>query len=158
VDTTIIGPTTFVLEIDTSLSDPTPNTADGLGARVLSVPAGVTAVVSNLTFMGGDINNPNGGAGILSFVHLPLTDCTIRNNDPNGNGGGVSIRGGNFTVSGSTFYNNTATTNGGGLWVDGQAMVDVSNCTFSGNVATGRGGGIANNNADLSITFSTITL
>jgi hypothetical protein len=157
-DAVIIGPTSFILEIDASGNDLTPLSNDGIGTRVLQVNAGVIATISNLTFMGGDINNVQGGAGILSYGDLTLIDSTIKENYAAANGSGVAIRGGTFTVSGTTFNNNTATINGGALFADGNSTVFVANSTFSGNTASGRGGAIANGNSDLTIQSSTITL
>jgi hypothetical protein len=157
-DTVLIGPTSFILEIDASGNDLTPLSNDGLGSRVLQIGAGVDVTISNLTFMGGDINNVQGGSGILSYGDLTLIDSTIKENYAAGSGAGVAIRGGTFTVSGTTFNDNIATINGGALFADASSTVFVANSTFSGNTATGRGGAIANGNADLTIQSSTITL
>jgi hypothetical protein len=157
-DTVLIGPTSYILEIDASGNDTTPLSNDGIGSRVLQISAGVDVTISNLTFMGGDINNVQGGAGILSYGDLTLIDSTIKENYAAANGSGVAIRGGTFTVSGTTFNNNTATINGGALFADANSIVFVANSTFSGNTASGRGGAIANGNADLTIQSSTITL
>ncbi len=155
VETTIVGPTNFILEIDASGNDPTPNANDGLGTRVFQIQAPTT--ISDLTITGGDINNALGGGGLIAFADLTLIDMTFKDNYVAGSGGAVSVRGGTFNLSGTTFKNNIASVNGGGLYVNSGTAV-VSNSTFSGNTASGRGGGIANENADLTIEYSTITL
>ncbi|HMP08680.1 MAG TPA: hypothetical protein PJ982_20225, partial [Lacipirellulaceae bacterium] len=153
--TVIEGPTNFILEIDASGNDPTPLVNDGLGSRVFHIFA--PTQISNLTLMGGDINNALGGGAILAQADLTLRDMTVKENFIAGDGGAVAVRNGTLDISGTTFKNNIATINGGAVYVFA-GTTNISNSTFSGNQANGRGGAIANNNGNLAIRYSTITL
>lgn len=164
-DTIIEGPSGFVLEVDASGNDPTPNNNNGDGSRVFMIDDSNAleqseVSISNLTIMGADING-NGG-GIFTRENLTLSQVTLKDNNASVNGGGVYVARGDSRIEGTTFNANRAAF-GAGLYVDtaasaSQANVAVVNATFSANLATSRGAAIYNNNSHLDIHFSTITL
>ncbi len=166
-DLQIIGPSTFVLEIDGSGSDPNPNLPSGGGTRLLVVDDGDSTLqsvisISNLTFMGADFTGI--GGGIYTTEDLTLDHVTVKNNNAATDGGGLYVQVQNpvspptITILGSTFNNNRAGHDGAGLFVNGVATVNITNSTFSGNFAGNRGGGIGNNNGHVIVEYSTFTL
>lgn len=164
-DLIIQGPEGFVLEIDASGNDPTPQSNNGDGSRVFNVddsnPLNQSVVsISNLTVMGGDVVD---GGGIFSREDLALAHMTFKENNSTDDGGGLYVARGTVTVEGSTFNNNRAASDGGGIYVEtlvgaSQSSVTLVNSTLSANVASNRGAGLYNNNSKLDVRFSTFTL
>ena len=113
---------------------------------VITINAGITATLKNLTIQNG--KNANGG-GIYNCGSLTMTDCIIQNNIATSNGGGFfNNTNANSEITGCTFSNNTATNHGGGMYHSGSSS-KITNCTFSGNeTTTYTGGGICNANED----------
>ncbi len=148
---------------------------------VLTVPAGVTAVVDYLTIQHGDAGQ---GGGILNEGTLTLNSATVSNNNlagggdgagifndhgtltlrsstvadnstQGGSGGGVFNNIGTINVVGSSISNNRAS-EGGGFFNEG--TLTISSSTVSGNVAfNGDGGGILNEFSQLTLKSSTVT-
>lgn len=92
------------------------------------------------------------GAGIeAQGGTLTVTECTITNNEAQGNGGGIfSAEGNELNISGSTIQGNKAD-NGGGIYAASGVTVTSKNTKFLGNTASS-GGGILlylNSSADL---------
>ena len=87
-----------------------------------------------------------------------LTRCTFdRNTAPGGYGGGLSIRGGNSTLTDCTFTGNSADATGGGLFMwEGTGTVRLTGCVFGGNSANG-GGGMANSGGNPVLIACTFT-
>ena len=157
------GPGGFVLEIDASGNDPTPNQNEGNGSRVLLIDDGgsssIDVSISNLTLMGGDIVGAIGGGGVLSRENLTLKNSTIKDNSATNSGGGLYAAAGTTILEGVTLNNNRASNDGGALFVNPLAdLVKISNSTFSGNFAQDKGGAIFNDASDVAIGYSTITL
>jgi predicted outer membrane repeat protein len=163
--TVIQGPSTFILEIDVTQADPTPNNNAGDGSRVFLIDDGdattdIRVEISDLTIMGGEINDALGGAGMLTREDVLLQNVTFKDNYTKFNGGAIVVKGGTLTVSGTTFKNNEAAINGGAVYVDNPTgkTVTFTNTTFSGNNASARGGAIFVNNGATVVEYSTVTL
>jgi hypothetical protein len=165
-DLTIIGPSTFTLEIDASGSDPNPTLPTGGGTRLFYINDNDSTVqshvsISNLTFMGADFNGV--GAAVLTTEDLALVNMTLKNNRAAANGAALYIQGGgttpvHVTIDSSTFNNNRSDLDGGGIYAVSGAVVDIINSTFSSNSAGNRGAAIANSNSQVTVNFSTFTL
>jgi fibronectin-binding autotransporter adhesin len=101
-------------------------------AQVISVGAGVTAVLSRLTVTKGTNGITNGGTLTVANSTFSGNSATL--------GGGI-LNSGTLTVVNSTFSSNSAADSGGGIANAG--TLTVANSTFSTNSAD-NGGGIAN--------------
>jgi predicted outer membrane repeat protein len=164
-DLVIQGPE-FVLEIDASGNDPTPNSNNGDGSRVFFIDDSdplfqSTVYISNLTMMGADIVGR--GGGVFTRENLTLLHTTFKENNATDDGGALFVARGDSVVEGSTFNNNRAADDGGAIFVDtlvgaSQSNLDIVNSTFSANVAGDRGAGVHNNNSKVDVHFSTFTL
>ena len=107
-------------------------------SRVLSVNAGVTATIADLTVTGG---NAIIGGGIANYGTLKISNATISaNTAANGDGGGI-YNAGVLTLAGSTLSENVAESTGGG--VHNWGTLTITNTTFSNNSAHD-GGGVLN--------------
>jgi predicted outer membrane repeat protein len=165
-DTIILGPDSFILEIDASGNDPTPNSNNGDGSRVFFIDDNnslfqSTVYISNLTLMGADVVGR--GGGIFTREDLTLSQMTLKENNATDDGGALFIARGDALVEGSTFNNNRASDDGGAIFVDtlvgaSQSNLKIVNSTFSANVAGDRGAGVHNNNSKVDVYFSTFTL
>jgi hypothetical protein len=159
----IQGPSNYVLEVDGSGNDLTPQQNNSDGERVFEITNGNNATftdisISNLSIMGADMFG-NGG-GILNRENLTLAGVTLRDNNASARGGAVYTEFGTLSLSNSTVNGNRAGDDGAGLFINGAAtgpFVTIESSTFSGNIAGDRGAGITNNNGDLTIRYSTIT-
>ncbi len=105
--------------------DPTPETKDGLGARVLEIQTsaeGSRVTIQGLTLTGGDVQGDGGGIrtdGALKLVESKVTDNTA---------------------------SGTGMVSGGGIAVSSIGRAEVTDSTVSGNHANGDysyGGGIS---------------
>ena len=121
---------------------------DGHGSYgILSVTAGATLYLSNLTIEGG-VSPASNGAGVFNSGTLVVTNSTFFDNsarhDTSGSGSGGAIYNlGTLTVTGSTFSTNgadPAPAAGGAIYNDVNALT-ISNSTFVSNTA-GSGGAI----------------
>jgi uncharacterized repeat protein (TIGR01451 family)/CSLREA domain-containing protein len=121
--------------------------------RVISVTAGITLNVSNVTIANGNGGNSLGafGGGISNYGFLKVAGTTIFSNTAYGGGGISNNWGGSLNIVGSTIASNSATSGGGIFSWD--RTVSISNSTISNNHAT-EGGGIYNWN-NMIITNST---
>ncbi len=131
--------------------------------RVFSINAlDKTITISNMTIHGGDISkNADTEAGYGGGIYIAVGTVELNSFIISGscayNGGGIYNNEGTLTVINSTIEENTAAWNGGGIDND-EGTVVVKTSTFSGNEAVNGGGGVYNySNANLSITFSTIS-
>ena len=157
----IVGPDTWLLTV--AAYDPTPLVKNSDGSRVFAIDDGLAAntndiLISNMTVANADA--AGFGGGIFSRENLTLQALTIRNNGASLQGGGVYIQYGNLNIDGTTINNNRAGDDGGGVYVegtDGAPEVIIYQSTISGNVAADRGAGITNDNAHVTIKYSTIT-
>jgi len=101
-----------------------------LGAFTMSGSAEVT-----------DNSAPYGG-GVYVGDTFTMTGGTVSGNTANGDGGGVWVNGGEFTMSGSAkVTGNTATSNGGGVYT-GDGTFTMNGGTVSDNNAGWAGGGV----------------
>jgi hypothetical protein len=147
---------------------------DGGGnGTVLTVNAGVSADVNNLTIQNGFAPTPAGGGGVVNNGTLNLRFLTVRDNKALGlsaNGGGIYNSGelnltrsavtGNLSLGGGGGIYNKGTANlvqtpvtdnstdalsasGGGVLNDGTLKLTLT--SVSGNTSESRGGGIFNN-------------
>ena len=172
-DLIVNGPDGFILEVDASGNDPTPNANNGDGSRVFLItdgnPANVFDVMINdLTIMGGDFSNSSSvglglGGAVFSRENLTIHNVTFKDNFATVSGGAVHAAEGTLTVEATTFSNNRSAS-GGAVFVNSALTANpptsatIFNSTFSGNTATQRGGAIANSNSDVLIEFDTIYL
>ncbi len=114
---------------------------------VLSVDAGVTAVVDYLTIQHG---NGFHGGGIQNAGTLTLNGATVSRNMAVE--GGVIYNHGTMTLNGTTVSGNTASDEGGGIYSDGTMTIKSS--TLSGNSAFDA---TIENDGTLTVTGSTIS-
>ena len=118
---------------------------------VVTVAAGTTANLQNLTISNGFTSD--GGGGINNSGMLTVTNSTISDNSAAaflrrppfltgsvGDGGGI-YNTGTLIVSNSTLADNSATSDGGGIFNSGTLL--VGNCTLASNSAS-NGRDIAN--------------
>lgn len=86
-------------------------------------------------------------AGTFNLYNGKITG----NNNPSGNGGGVSVlSGGQFNMCGGTITENKAAT-GGGVYVADNATVTISGGTITNNEATSDGGGMTVGNCRVTL-------
>ena len=135
----------------------------GSDFSVITVAAGTTATLENLTISDG-YTSGNGG-GICNSGTVTVTNSTISGNSGDGisNGGGSDYGGGGtLTVTNSTISGNFGggISNGGGSWYGAGGTVTVTNSTISGNTGGGisnGGGNGAGGGGTLTVTNSTIS-
>lgn len=139
---------------------------------VLSVAAGTTARIRDITLTGGQgSGGPTGnwGGGIFNSGDLTLENSTLRSNIAlrgggianHGNGGAAEL-----TIVRSTLSGNVATAHAGGILnmgsAGGSATLRVENATLTGNYAAAGGGGLYNQadngNATATVAYSTLAL
>jgi uncharacterized repeat protein (TIGR01451 family) len=119
-------------------------TLDGQGAgTVLTVDAGNTVAIGNLTITGG---NGSSAGGILNNGIVTLTDSAVSGNSatpgtsPNFGGGGIFNQGGSVALTDSTVSGNSASVgsvrNGVGGILSFGGRLTLTNSTVSANNAT----------------------
>ncbi|MDE6704561.1 MAG: hypothetical protein K2J81_01480, partial [Treponemataceae bacterium] len=124
------------------------------GCEVIKCEAkgGGGVCVNNGTFTmnGGTIENnkaeKGGGVYVTNGAKFTMSGTAkITGNNASGDGGGVALNGGTFTINDGTISNNTAVY-GAGIHVNGGSKVTMTGGEISGNTATGEndsgGGGI----------------
>ena len=133
---------------------------DGGGIdRVLTVHAGVSALIDAVTIRNGDPGPGFGAAGILNAGTLMLTNSTVTDNTGDDFGGGI-YNTGTLTLTDSTVSDNTllgSNASGGGGGIFSQGTSTLTRTTVSGNSTIGRGGGIYNLDLTATITNSTVS-
>jgi Leucine-rich repeat (LRR) protein len=135
--------------------------------RILEIQLGSVVEILNLTIMGADGVNINGG-GILNNGALTSINCTIRNNSLSGNvanGAGIYNQvNGDLRLTNCTINNNTINSigtvfQGAGIYHNGLNL-RLQYCTVSTNGFSGsgtfQGGGIYVNNPDFQLDNVTI--
>ncbi len=138
-------------------------------SRILAITPGFHVVsLTHITLRNGFAgNNTNGGAILLESGDLTLTDCTLRQNLAEDDGGAVYADGiltitnstisgneafgagggvvvapfGEATISNSSILDNRALL-GGGLYTEDQAVSTLTNVTVAGNFVYWDGGGL----------------
>ena len=123
---------------------------------ILSVPGSAKLTTQYLAFTNGRTSG-NGGAISLIGGDLLVANCYFYNNTAGNTGGAVAQNSGSFTITNSTFASNTAISNSGALHKNTNEPCLIENCTFSGNVARA-GGAIEAGVGSLTISNSTFTL
>lgn len=128
--------------------------------RVLHIPAGVTAIIQNVTISGGFLSGSNGGGILNSGGTLHLLNANVSDNTASTGAGLQNII---VTGNGSAFITNTVVNNndatggsGTGGGINNSASLSIISSTVSNNSA-GSGGGInnASSTAVLTVTAST---
>jgi uncharacterized protein YjdB len=113
---------------------------DGTGS-VITVGAGVTLTLRNITLTGNTGNNAplirvNGGTLVLEDgVH-------ITGNTSSNDGGGVYVNDGTFTMSGDAEIHHNTAERGGGVYVFSGGTFEMNGGEISNNTATSNGGGV----------------
>ena len=140
-DVIIDGPGARIITLDASPSDPTPNTDNGDGRRVLNVDDGtdteIQVQVSGLTFTGGDVDGD--GGGIFASENIILNDAVVTGNYASDDGGGFyfsrtpDFDAAHATITNTTLRENTAGDSGGGLslYNRGQIILRTSRITHT---------------------------
>ena len=120
------------------------------GQRVITVTAGNSLRLENLTVTGGHPSGAVGGGIILLNGSLTLINSRVANNSAD-YGGGIfqGGPGGRVEASGSRIELNTTTNHGGGLYIEGRAA--FTDTQVLSNTASMHGGGvhIQNGRADV---------
>jgi hypothetical protein len=131
----------------------------GDGDAVVSVPAGSTVTISEVTIQGGE-NVEGYGGGVSNFGKLIINSSVIKANRTESGGGGV-LNSGVLTINTSTISGNIAETQGGGIFCGGgipfKVSMIINKSTISGNNGGGFGGGISAFGCPTTITDSTIS-
>ena len=136
------------------------------GNNVSSGSGGGVYVYTSGTFtMDGGIiskNNAQSGGGVYVYQNgsFNMKGGEIRNNQAangsSGEGGGVYVYGGTFTMDGGTISGNTAIENGGGVYVNKNSFT-MGDGTISGNTANAAGGGVYMYSGSFTMTGGSIT-
>lgn len=158
-DLTINGPGSDRLTIKGY--DPTPESNDGAGGRVLLIDdsnlfADKQITLAGLRLAGGDVSG-DGGA-ILNRENLTITACLITDNSAMFGifgGGAIYNASGVLAIDASTINRNRTQGSGGGIFSD-IGDVSVTGSTIRDNTAQIDGGGIHSLAGSVSITASTI--
>ena len=98
----------------------------------------------------GGSNASGGSIRIGAYANATLYSGTLTGNNVSGDGGAVSVTGGNcsFTMYGGAITGNTATGNGGGIYAGSEGeTVNINGGIISGNRATNGGGIYASSGA-----------
>lgn len=119
------------------------------GAILRIENTGTVILGDGATLQNGLTANKAGGAVYLKDTGCAFTmnlgsqikDCSAGTGN-GGNGGGVGIDNGTFTMNGGTITGCSAK-NGGGVWMNNTSKFYMNGGTITGNSATGNGGGIA---------------
>ncbi len=130
----------FTLDINVTIAGAPGASIDGSGMRIITVDAGVSASLSNLTLRNGGGSQDGGlihNAGALAISNATLTGGVL-----NGRNGGAIYNTGNVTITGSVITDNEAQQGYGG-GIENEGVVFISNSTISNNRADS-GGGIDN--------------
>lgn len=131
--------------------------------RVIDIPLGATARISDLTLTHGNAvrvnKGDNGdGGGIRNYGKLFLTRCTVSHCSSGDNGGGVGSDHDSTTLVDCYIFANKAVISGGGFYVI-RSNATITGCTIANNQVTTpdeNGGGIYAT-ASLAVTNSTIS-
>ena len=83
----------------------------------------------------------NGGGVYINGGSFTLQGGTITGGNQNF-GGGVNVGGGTFTMTGRTISGCTAIDNGGGVYVVASGMLNMTGGSITVNTATNNGGGV----------------
>ncbi len=136
------------------------------GNNVSSGSGGGVYVYTSGTFtMDGGIiskNNAQSGGGVYVYQNgsFNMKGGEIRNNQAangsSGEGGGVYVYGGTFTMDGGTISGNTAIENGGGVYVDKNSFT-MNGGTITNNTANAAGGGVYMYSGSFTMTGGSIT-
>jgi hypothetical protein len=119
-------------------------------APLVMVQSGGNLVVEKDSKITGNTNNGS-GSGDGGGVYVDGGNFTMNGGEISGNtsgaGGGVYVNGGMFTMNSGKISNNIVSGSGsgagGGVHISGNGMFSMSGGTISGNTATTRGGGVA---------------
>ncbi|MCC6547826.1 right-handed parallel beta-helix repeat-containing protein [Candidatus Sumerlaeota bacterium] len=149
-------PSVFQLMNNASITISKPMTIVGLGARVMSVRAGLnsrifelthavgTTKISGMTITGGNTGTSGGAMRVVGGGDLHLVDCSVSESDAHSStGSGIYMTDSSATIERCAIINNggSGTPAGGGIYSRDSKLL-VTNSTISGNEADSAGGGI----------------
>ncbi len=126
----------------------------GTAARAFGVTDGSEVAMKRLTIT-GFVSPENDGAAIHNAGQLELVGCTLTGNYGEDGGAIHNADGGWLAMTECTVTDNEAQGDGGGLFNEGEA--ELVDCLVSGNGTFGNGAGIANTGL-LTLTTSTFSL
>jgi uncharacterized repeat protein (TIGR01451 family) len=132
------------------------------GGRALYVTGGVSPLLENLRFTGGNAGTLGGasyagsGGGACVNAATPTFSNTHFLNNTAARGGGLFLQSSGAAVIASRFYSNTASSRGGGLYVY-QSAATVNANHFYANTATTDGGGVYLNRSNAVLDANLIT-
>jgi len=119
-----------------------------------------TFIMNNGTITGNTVLDYSNGDGDGGGVYVRIGTFTMIggtiSNNLASNGGGVSLEGGTFTLNNGTISDNTARKNGGGVSLKG-ATFTLNNGTISGNTASENGGGVSLERGTFTLNNGTIS-
>jgi hypothetical protein len=118
----------------------------------------VTGVGSVITLTNSVIDsNAAGGLDIADGAVAEISDCEIRANSSDLNGGGVAVRGeSTLSLSSSVVADNVSFSRGGGIHIQLGADAKLTQCLITGNTASQRGAGAYVLAAHVNLTNCTI--
>ncbi|MFY0675158.1 MAG: choice-of-anchor D domain-containing protein, partial [Bacteroidia bacterium] len=108
-----------------------------------------TVSLNDLTILNGKQTNTDNGSGIYSESNLVIDNCIFENNETDENGGAIFMNSNAvLNLSNSAFRSNSAS-NGGALFLMERAT--INNCEFSENNTIDDGGAVFIENSDTSV-------
>lgn len=135
--------------------------------RLVEIAPNINVTFTRIEFRNGNATNGlgGGGLGIGTGANVSLSGSVVADNDAEGNGGGI-LNNGNLTIANSTISGNQSAKHnggGGGIYSAPNTSLTINNGTISNNESEGDGsgdndggGGIFANDANMTITDSTI--
>lgn len=141
-DTVLVGPGTYVENIDFAGQDITVRSSAGASATFIDGGAAFpcvffvtgetqTSVLRGFTLFNG--NFVDGGGAHCAFTSPRIENCVFTGNVAVNNGGGLFSLSGAPVVSDCVFTYNVSTLEGGGLTCAGGSTATILRCTFTGN-------------------------
>ena len=136
------------------------------GSKTTLTVSGDGLIIGNIYLQNGIKANIEGGK-IQGRIRMLKGSCTMSGGEiTNGvaddtimnyfgsNGGGISVEGGNFTMTGGIVYNNTSSLNGGGVYVNGGTFEMLGGKIYDNTAING--GGVFVNSGSVTITNGSI--
>jgi len=134
-------------------------TISGNGLSRVFQMGSVNITLEDLNITGGNAGAGNGGAILMNFGILTVTNCTLSGNSAS-SGGAIANDGGFLTVTNCTLSGNSAAGDGGAIYsvfktggspYDKDGLLRITSCTLSSNSAE-YGGAIAVSAANTLVT------
>lgn len=131
---------------------------------VVTISTGTVVKLENLTIQHGHffhskLSTSADGGGIQNNGNLTLSNVTVTHNKARSAGGGIyTARGSHLQIiNDSKILTNTADQAGGGIYMDRGSTLAISKSKISHNTSSSTGGGIEMNEAEGTISDSTIS-